>query len=179
MLTTEPDPLLGIDGARGMFSSPRIDRELVTDFFMTFARAEFALKCAGFVKAGPHLEPQVRWGDFASSLGDTVLSSRDPAVQRAIDYLTTRPPQKQCVKNGALTWVAREPKRPRDPVFLVTSITTVRNNLFHGGKEIQGPLTERDRRLIRSALDLLVYAVSQHECVLRAFQELQPEHDAA
>jgi len=66
-----------------------------------------------------------------------------------------------------------------DPTFLVRSITTVRNNLFHGGKEIEGPLAERDRHLIQNSLLLLVQAIRLEPSVRRAFGELPPEDDFA
>jgi hypothetical protein len=147
MLITESDHLSPLRGARRLYSSPRIDRELVTDFFMTFTRTEYALKRAGYVEAGWSGEPRIKWDDFARSIGDTLLNSCSPAVAGAISYLSSNPPQKQVVRHGGLAWEPRTSDNLRDPVFLMRSITTVRNNLFHGGKEVRGMLAERDHRL--------------------------------
>lgn len=179
MQDAEPDPISPIGTARRMFSPPRIDRNLVTDFFMTFARAEFALKRAGYVAPGKHREPKIKWEDFARSIGDKLLQSRDLAVCKAIGYLAANPPRRQVVDDHGLTWEPRVSDDPKDPVFLIRSITCVRNNLFHGGKEIQGLLPERDLDLIRNSLTLLAYAVTLAPSVVYAFEELPPEHDAA
>jgi len=179
MQVTDSDHLLPLRGARRLFSSPCIERDLVTDFFMTFARTEYALKRAGLVEAGRSDEPRIQWDDFARSIGDILLKSCNPAVAGAISYLSSHPPQKQVVRRGSLRWEPRTSDNPRDPVFLMRSITTVRNNLFHGGKEVTGGLTERDHRLVRSSLVILVHAIGLDANVQHAFEELPPEPDTA
>lgn len=179
MQVTESDRLSPLKGARPLFSSPRIDRELVTNFFMTFARTEYALKRAGYVEAGRSGEPRIKWDDFARSIGDTLLNSCSPAVAGAISYLFSNPPQKQVVRNGSLVWEPRASDNPRDPVFLIRSITTVRNNLFHGGKEVKGMLAERDHCLIQSSLIILEHTVGFDTNVQHVFEELPPEQDTA
>jgi hypothetical protein len=179
MQITESDHLLPLRGAQRLFSSPRINRELVTDFFMTFARTEYALKRAGYVEAGRSDEPRIKWDDFARSIGDTLLNSCSPAVAEAISYLSSNPPQKQVVRHRGLGWEPRTSDNPRDPVFLMRSITTVRNNLFHGGKEVTGRLAERDHGLVQSSLVILAHAIGLDTNVQHAFEELPPEQDPA
>jgi hypothetical protein len=179
MQITESDHLLPLRGAQRLFSSPRIDRELVTDFFMTFARTEYALKRAGYVEAGRSDEPRIKWDDFARSIGDTLLNSCSPAVAEAISYLSSNPPQKQVVRHRGLGWEPRTSDNPRDPIFLMRSITTVRNNLFHGGKEVTGRLAERDHGLVQSSLVILAHAIGLDTNVEHAFKELPPEQATA
>jgi hypothetical protein len=154
--------------ARPLFSSKQIDRDLVTDFFITFARAEYALKKAGYISE--QKSPKILWGKFAQELDDRLIASDEPAVQQAVKYLIANPPSKQVVKNKKLTW---EPLKSdtADTLFLIRSITIVRNNLFHGGKEIHRSLEERDFRLLLSCLNLLTHALTINRNVLRYFRE--------
>jgi hypothetical protein len=112
-------------------------------------------------------------------IGDTLLNSCNLAVAEAISYLSSNPPQKQVVRHGGLGWEPRTSDNPRDPVFLMRSITTVRNNLFHGGKEVTGRLAERDHRLVQSSLVVLAHAIGLDTNVQHAFEELPPEQDTA
>lgn len=167
-----------LSSAKRLFSSSRIDKDLLTDFFMTFARAEYALKEAGYLSE--QKTPKVRWDKFATRIGERLLASDEPAVKNAIKYLVENPPAKQVVKDKSLMWEARKcDKRNPDPLFLILSVTTVRNNLFHGGKKIHGPLAERDFRLLLSCLNLLSYALTLDSEVLRFFQEVPAVPDVA
>jgi len=76
--------------ARRLFSSSQIDKDLLTDFFMTFARAEYALKKAGYLSE--QKTPKVRWDKFAAKIGERLLASDEPAVQQAIKYVAENPP---------------------------------------------------------------------------------------
>ena len=58
-------------------------------------------------------------------------------------------------------------------------ITTVRNNLFHGGKKVTGMFAERDYRLVQSSLVILAHAIGLGTNVQHAFEELPPEQDTA
>jgi len=164
--------------ARRLFSSSQIDKDLLTDFFMTFARAEYALKKAGFLSE--QKTPKVTWDKFAAKVGQRLLASDEAAVQQAIKYLGENPPAKQVVKDRSLVWESRKcDKKKPDALFLIHSVTTVRNNLFHGGKELQRPLAERDFRLLLSCLNLLSYALTLDRDVLRYFQEVPAVSDVA
>jgi hypothetical protein len=167
--------------ASPLFSSRRIDKELLADFFMTFARAEYALKEAGYFRADKNGAPLIQWHDFARKIGESLSKSDESAVLKAIQYLADNPPRKQVVnKDGRLTWKSRaSDAAQRDPLFLIQSVTTVRNNLFHGGKQISGLLEERDRLLLISCLNLLSYAISLDQDVLHSFEELPIEVGAA
>lgn len=164
--------------ASPLFSSSRIDRELLADFFMIFARAEYALKEAKYIRSDKG-RPVIKWDDFAEKIGGALLGSSEPAVMKAIKYLAENPPDRQVVKDGSLTWKRRTSGDPQDPVFLIQSVRTVRNNLFHGGKQIAGLLAERDLLLLVSCLNVLSYAISLDQEVLHFFEEIPVEVGAA
>lgn len=165
--------------ASPLFSSRRVDKDLLTDFFMIFARTEYALKEAKYFKARGG-RPEIQWDVFAKNIGDSLLASNEPAVLTAVKYLAENPPNRQVVKDGILTWEPRTSNHAQqDPVFLIRSITTVRNNLFHGGKQIEGLLAERDLLLLVSCLNLLSYALSLDPSVLHFFEELPREIEVA
>jgi hypothetical protein len=142
---------------------------------MLFARAEFALKRAGFILRGNRGEVFVDWDSFARSLSPALESPADQGVLNALRYLEEKPPQKQILRNGRLHWEDRAYTDAAVPVFIVRSITTVRNNLFHGGKEIVGPMAERDRQLLQHSLLVLAHCLTLNSAVLDAFGELGPE----
>jgi hypothetical protein len=158
-----------------LFSPARLDRDLVADFFMLFARAEFALKRAGFASPQGREGVGVDWDRFARSLGPAVTSPTDQRILEAVEYLQENPPQKQVFRNGRLEWKNRECTDPSDAVFVVRSVTAVRNNLFHGGKEVVGLMAERDRQLLEHSLLMLAYCLTLHLDVFNAFGELGPE----
>jgi hypothetical protein len=177
-----PDYLLSVPGARQLFSPTRVDLHLVVNFFMTFARAEWALKRAGFFSARGKLKDEIKieWDKFAESIASSVKAVPDARLRDAIDYLTGNPPRRHIVNaSGELDWIPREPRNHSDAVFLVRSITTVRNNLFHGGKELSWLMAERDQRLLESSLLVLTYCIGLNSKVVGAFAELAPEPAAA
>ncbi len=158
-----------------LFSAARLDRDLVADFFMLFARAEFALKKAGFASPRGGEAVGVDWDGFARSLGCAVTTAADRRIVEAVKYLQEKPPKKQVLRNDRLEWKDRKCPDFDDPVFLIRSVTTVRNNLFHGGKEVVALMAERDRHLLQHSLLFLAYCLTLNADVLAAFGELGPE----
>lgn len=159
-----------------LFAATRFDRETVADFLLLFSRAEYALKAAGLVSAGAADAPQISWDRFANTLPGKLSPPPDPAIADALQYLQHHPPDRQVLKQGHLRWLPRTISSGQsEEAFLIRSITTVRNNLFHGGKELARPFAERDRLLVRSALLVLAYALSRHETVLAAYLDAGPD----
>jgi hypothetical protein len=157
-----------------LFSSSRIDRELVSDFFMLFARAEYALKKAEWLHSGNNGQIIVEWEEFAKTLGDKLTDPQDARIWESVRFLQQNAPCKLVCNGHKLRWEERKCTDSKDPKFVIRSVTTVRNNLFHGGKEIVGLMTERDRGLIESSLIVLAYCISLNERVANAFSELGP-----
>ncbi len=165
--------LQGFPAAERVFLTRSVDRELVLSFLMAFARAEHALKEAEFAEM-QNGAITICWDRFARALGRKALESEDIQTQDAINYLTAHPPKKQVLPPKR--WKKREPQRGQEPEFLVRSVTTVRNNLFHGGKEMTESLVERDQQLIRSSLLVLRHLVNSHELLREAFEITGPAH---
>jgi hypothetical protein len=165
----ELDELLkGFPGADKVFLRQGVDRNLVLAFLMAFARAEHALKDAGFADAG-NGAIYICWDRFAREMGQKALSSQDASTQEAIDYVMKNPPNKQAL--GPKRWKKRKQQPCQDPAeFLIQSVRVVRNNLFHGGKEMASYLVERDSTLIQSCLLILRHLVNGHESVKKAFE---------
>src|SRR5262249_60391754 len=116
-----------------------------------------------FVERGHYDEPRVKWARFADSLRPHLRppDMDDGALREAYCYLVENPPQRQILRDRSLRWRPRTRRENQScEAFLVESITTVRNNLFHGGKELTVPLTERNRELVRAALRWLAHAIS-------------------
>jgi hypothetical protein len=91
--STFAEPLLGAG----------TNADLVRDFFVFFSRFEYALKRAGYFK-GNEKRADADWDRFAISLRDMFDPEKSSELNSAVDYLTTRPPQKQVVRNESLTW---------------------------------------------------------------------------
>jgi BrnA antitoxin of type II toxin-antitoxin system len=163
------------------FLSPeRIDQELILTFFMVFARAEFALKRQrDFVEERRDHSFKIRWDKFAQAIGSGLWHTASKITQRGLDYLKSHPPRRQVVRNGILCWEPLSSEQQTSPMSLLRSIRTVRNNLFHGGKEVQWLMAERDRRLIESSLVVLAHCITLNKDVHQAFLDMPPEDVAA
>jgi hypothetical protein len=139
-----------------------VNRDLLLEFFLTFARFEFALKTTGFFRAYPEnpkkppaAEPD--WERFATSLRPSFASARSPELQEACNYLLDAPPNRQVLSQGTLAWETPVRGQEADIEFLLRLVRCVRNNLFHGGKhniEVHEG-TQRTEKLLTSSLAVL------------------------
>jgi hypothetical protein len=140
------------------------DYGLLLDFFLRFARFEYALKNTGFYKKhrrknGLPIQAEPDWDRFAARELRAVFDPhRTPELSEAFDYLTLSPPRKQVIFDRAPAWETST----RDPLwsdaeFALRMVRCVRNNLFHGAKHTntahESP--ERTARLLRSSLTIL------------------------
>jgi len=133
-----------------------IDQELVLKFFWKYSTFECELKRRGFLKEGESwAKPD--WKKFVEHL-HRKGGFKVRMVQRlaeAIEALKAAPPRRQVVKDGQLGWEDLSPK-PGD-AHVLKLLMMVRNNLFHGGKYLDGHVKEiaRDSELLRAALTVL------------------------
>ena len=109
------------------------DARLIFDFFIVFSRFEFALKRCGYLKGNSN-QAEPDWNKFCNDFQGKYDKKVSPEFQSAWEYYTTHPPMKQVVKDDQIVW--KENKQGSDSEFrwILRSIRTVRNNLFHGGK---------------------------------------------
>lgn len=81
-----------------------------------------------------------------------------------------------------MDWRKREPRKNWSrPETLLDSLKGIRNNLFHGGKELRGRavVNERDADLLRAGLTVLHFVISLDAEVAQRFSDLGPEWPVA
>jgi hypothetical protein len=137
-----------------------LDHDLLLEFFLTFARFEFALKAAGFV-AGDLKGARPDWVAFGQSL-DLDTARLDTNCTAAVEYFSVHPPWRQVVTANGLAWDSTVGFAAVERMEQVLELVRrVRNNLFHGGKfsdEVHsGP--GRNELLLRHSLAIL------HRCL--------------
>ncbi|MGC0153260.1 hypothetical protein ACPRNU_12430 [Chromobacterium vaccinii] len=139
----------------------QIDR-LAFRFFKLFARFEYALKAAGYVKAR-HGCAEADWGAFQGVTNVTLIDLRCQRGE-SVTYLLENPPKHQrCGENRTLFWEAAGGGEDMDS--LLNHIKRVRNNLFHGGKHAGGGEWDDSPRtclLLEHAFNVLDY-IRRHD----------------
>lgn len=140
------------------------DREVVFEFFAVFSRFEYALKRSDFLEHDDgRAEPN--WDTFANTLRGRLADVRDPAFLEARRFLLSEPPKTQIAAQRQLGWedTTRGPGESEER-YLLRLVSTIRNNLFHGGKYPYpfGPIEEpsRDRRLLQAGVVVLQACLS-------------------
>ena len=160
----------------------QVDRELLLNFFLTFAQFEYALKASGFFKhpstsTNNTLRPpdaQPDWDRFAVSLRDSFQIDRSDELLYACQYIMESPPWKQVIINDAVAWDSPiRPEHEQDIDFIMRMIRCIRNNLFHGGKFNNEwfEQAERTERLLECSLVILSECLSLAQDVKDAFDE--------
>jgi hypothetical protein len=110
------------------------EADLVFDFFVVFSRFEFVLKRSGFLK-GNEDKAEPDWDKFCNKVSEKFDKTASSEFQQACEYYTTQPPKKQIVRDGDLVWKENvQGKGESEFRWIIRSVKTVRNNLFHGGK---------------------------------------------
>ncbi len=150
------------------------DRRLAWEFFVFFARFEYALK-----RVKRYLKPvdkaEANWDRFASDFNKQFNPCATPELGNAIAYFQREPPRKQLQANGVLDWSDPLSFQGNEPflVWLLRVVRTVRNNLFHGGKFPLIPISEpsRDRELLTNAITILAACLPLDQQVSDYFVE--------
>lgn len=144
-------------------------RDLIHKFFISFSKAEFALKENGFINNN---NATPNWDTFANSITDIYNWEGSNELKIAHNYLLNNPPKKQVVSNGELIWetVNQDANRPRI-LKLKDAVKNTRNNLFHGGKfqGVMEPEVSRNSILINSSLIVLNEFMRCNENVKNSF----------
>ena len=133
------------------------DRKRAVVFFLFFARFEYALKQARFVRRNGN-RAEADWTRYAEHCAPLLDNNIQPRFQRAVEYLRNNPPKKQIVSGSRLEWTDDSLSGAWDVDRLLTLVRRVRNNLFHGGKSLVGHPEEaisRDAKLLNAALAVL------------------------
>lgn len=151
----------------------RVDPELILEFFLTIARAEFSLKANGFV-SGDETRVSANWDQFTNQIKDQMDLERTEELKKAADFILLNPPWKQVLRNGQVMWDANSPNNNiSDIEKLIPLIRRIRNNLFHGGKHNNEVFddTERTTSLLMSALVVIEEAISQIPDVRHSYEQ--------
>ena len=122
------------------------------------------------------------WDGFADNVGARILKDDEAGdLTGAVDYLEANPPQQQAWDGKLLSWRPR-PAWPNDTgsKILIDHVKTIRNNLFHGGKELRDhALAERDSALLNAGMAVLRHIIGLDPEVANAFADTGPERPVA
>lgn len=134
------------------------DQSLVFNFFWSFSVFECALKRNKFLRQGRDNAAEPDWEKFGESIRGRFSEVHTNGFSDAVEALMKLSPHKQVVKNGQLGWrkICQKPNESKEE-FVLRLLRAVRNNLFHGGKYPDGPVTEvaRDSKILKAALSIL------------------------
>jgi hypothetical protein len=159
------------------FELLKINRDLLLEFFLVFAKFEYALKNSNFAKPVHSNEEAVipaepDWGRFALSIHNLFDRTQTSDLAQACEYMFINPPLRQVLVNGRLGWEGGGLKPSlTDTERLLVLVRRVRNNLFHGGKFSNEVFenTERHERLVRSSLLILEESLRASPNIKAAF----------
>jgi hypothetical protein len=142
----------------------RVNPNLLLEFFLTFSRAEFALKNSGFVR-GNERKVSPNWDSFAASIKHTFTKHKSDELREAANFILDNPPMQQVLRQNTLMWETKvSDENLMEIEVLIRLVRLIRNNLFHGAKHNVTPFenTDRTSRLLKSSLIVL------QECLLLA-----------
>ncbi len=155
---------------RSPFAALRMSPELACEFFGAFSRFEYVLKEMGYLVANRQRRAEPDWHRFARDTERWLQVVPSSPLEEAIRYLTEHPPQVQ-MENGS--WQPQQ-LHGRGPVAqAIDAARRVRNNLFHGGKHTAHSEGDRDERLVRSALTLLMTCLEQSDALRATFEQTE------
>jgi hypothetical protein len=150
-----------------------VDRDLVFQFFAVFSRFECSLKRTGFLKKKHKAE--ANWVAYANSLRGRFGEIHIQAFEDAIRLLIQEPPRTQVVAGVALDWCDTvRGQGEHDERYILRLVTTVRNNLFHGGKYpslVGRDDMGRNRKLLQAGITVLGHCLDLSENVRSVFEE--------
>ncbi len=131
-----------------------IDEKLVLQFLYTFSRFEYALKRSRYHGPDGNVA-HADWDRFENDLGVLPLADLAPVLACG-NYILAKPPKTQVVKGGGLSWEDSAPTASEIKSLLVY-VCRIRNNLFHGGKFLEGAVHDaaRDKDLLCGGVSVL------------------------
>lgn len=152
-----------------------VDRDLLLQFVSAFSRFEYSLKRSGYLKAGKKAEAD--WDTYANGLRGRFSTVGQRTFQDAVKFLINDPPKTQIVSESGLGW-SSTPMGDGELYerYVLRLVSTVRNNLFHGGKypHPHGPIVDiaRNKRLLEAGVTVLSQCLELSETVRVAFEEV-------
>ena len=143
-----------------------LPRDFTLQFFVTFARFEYALMYAGYV-ADRRRRAEPDWSQLAEVLGEGFFSA--VAGSGNAGTLINDPPKRLVLDEGNVKF-GRRPPPVRSTSGLLASARQVRNNLFHGNKMFAFD-RQRDQLLMSEALWVLDRVMESIPPIRWAFNE--------
>lgn len=149
----------------------------VVKLFLIFSRFEYALKRSGYVRgelryAAPDWEAFGKCKSVKTRFES--LKEKCGGLEKAIQYLKSKPPRIQIQRKMKLDWTEKALKKG-DMEGCIDAVKRVRNNLFHGGKYPypSGPVEDptRNPKLIRHSITVLKYLLHSSPEVKRLYKE--------
>ena len=144
------------------------------NFFISFAKFEFALKTSGFAIGGLN-QVKPDWDSYANSIKDIFNKNKSQKLFEAVDYFLLNPPWKQVLmSDGSLAWNSIAPNDNKSEIEkVILLIRRVRNNLFHGGKFSNQVFEDNTRaeRLLESSLTILEECLCLSPDLMQRFNE--------
>jgi hypothetical protein len=124
---------IAADRSKPLLAALTISRDDLLEFVLMYTRMEYALKRAGFVRAGSNDRLIVEWSEFSQHI-ELRSESADSEFRRAAEFLLKQAPWKQVFRNGQLDFAPIEDEGGALSKKLIDRLKVVRNNLMHGGK---------------------------------------------
>jgi hypothetical protein len=150
-----------------------VSKDLLLNFFICFAKFEFALKISGFAK-GDQSQVRPDWDGYAKSIKDIFDEKKSSILVEAVNYFRLNPPWKQVIINGSVAWNSTASNNNKSEIEkTLILIRRVRNNLFHGGKFSNEAFedTERTTHLLEKSLIILEECLNLSPNVMQHFNE--------
>ena len=144
-------PLLSTDS---LTQGLRVPPQLALDFFIAFARFEYALIAIGFVHDRRGVaEPD--WNCFFTFIEQLDNTEFQPVLTVG-QHLIASPPKKLVLDGQKPRFRPVHQTGQSDIRFLLQCVKQARHNLFHGGKFLTGPQpVERNESVVSDSLAVL------------------------
>ena len=139
------------------FLPPRgVDRNLIFEFFWKLSVIDSALKQEGFLTKERIAEAD--WVRFAKDVEGRFATFEYPGFQEAVTKIKRLSLGCQINIDGELAWEPIEQTLDEsDAAYTFRLLTTVGNNLFHGGEYLHGAVSDVafDSEILRAAVIVL------------------------
>ena len=138
------------------YDSLEIPRDIVAEFLGLFARCEYAMKESSYKQDDGKGRAIAAWDRLASDAPSWLDAASDPAVAKAIEFLTLEPPKVQLFHAG---FQSKPLAGNTELGRAIQAARRVRNNLFHGGKHPPEPSPGRNEALVRAAIIVIAAVI--------------------
>jgi hypothetical protein len=124
-------------------------------YFLLLSRLEYTLKNSGFVTTGKKDTASPNWEGFIAHVHEKIKII--PGDEDIKAFLKD-PPKRQLYKDGAISWSNSDAIKATDRQEMLQACLTIRNNLFHGGKNADSEAV-RNLDLLKAATKIVIAAI--------------------